>query len=285
MKVLIPTDGSPRSIQAAALASAMHLVDGAEILLLGLEEPHTRREEVEASFDELRRRLSGAEVVHQKMRPGDPSRQIMLEASENKFDIVVVGRQPKRRTTPLTRNTGTQELTRKLASHVLLVQNPPERVRRILVCSSGEPPSGHTLSTAGRLIAPTRASVSLIHVMSQVALKPDSPVVELEEDADQAMENATREGDQLKNGLHALAAGGVDSPIEPILRHGLVVDEVLEELNDGDYDLIVLGSHYQPGLTRWMDVLLDDITGELLNRVTCSILIVAPVKEARTISS
>lgn len=279
MKVLIPTDGSTRSIQAAAFANSLHLVEGAEILLLGLEEPHARRVDVEACFVEIERQLSGAKTVRQKMRTGDPSHQIMLEASENEFDIVVIGREPKRRPTPLTRSTGTQELTRKLASHLLLVQNPPERVQRILVCSSGEPPSGRTLSAAGRLIAPTQASVSLVHVMSQVALKPDSPIIELEEDADHAIERATREGDQLKNGLRALADGGVISPIEPILRHGLVVDEVLEELNDGNYDLIVLGSHYQPGLTRWMDVLLDNITGELLNRVSCSILIVAPVKE------
>ena len=62
--------------------------------------------------------------------------------------------------------------------------------------------------------------------------------------------------------------------IFPKNRHGLVVEEVLKELAEGGYELLVVGSHYQPGQDRWLGTLLDDITDQLLNRSTCSVLII-----------
>jgi hypothetical protein len=35
-----------------------------------------------------------------------------------------------------------------------------------------------------------------------------------------------------------------------------------------------VGSHRQPTLTRWLDVLLDDVTGELLLKTPISTLII-----------
>ncbi len=54
----------------------------------------------------------------------------------------------------------------------------------------------------------------------------------------------------------------------------MVVDEVLEEIEAGDYDLLVLGAHRQPAMSRWLDVLLDDVTGELLTKSPISTLVV-----------
>jgi nucleotide-binding universal stress UspA family protein len=54
----------------------------------------------------------------------------------------------------------------------------------------------------------------------------------------------------------------------------LIVDEVINELTEGGYDILVVGSHYQPGQDRWQGTLLDDITDQLLNRAGCSMLII-----------
>jgi nucleotide-binding universal stress UspA family protein len=74
--------------------------------------------------------------------------------------------------------------------------------------------------------------------------------------------------------MQILQEAGVPAPILPSLRHGLVVDEVLAEVEEGRYDLLVIGGHYQQSGKRWMDILLEDITGQLLSKVRCSVLIV-----------
>jgi nucleotide-binding universal stress UspA family protein len=66
---------------------------------------------------------------------------------------------------------------------------------------------------------------------------------------------------------------GVKNQIEPRICHGLVVEEVLKELSNGEYELLVVGVHYQPGQDRWQGTLLDDVTGQLLNRSACSVFI------------
>jgi nucleotide-binding universal stress UspA family protein len=54
----------------------------------------------------------------------------------------------------------------------------------------------------------------------------------------------------------------------------LVVDEVLSELEEGGYDLLVIGGHFQQGKTHWIEFLLDDVSGQLLKRSSCSVLII-----------
>jgi nucleotide-binding universal stress UspA family protein len=67
---------------------------------------------------------------------------------------------------------------------------------------------------------------------------------------------------------------GVKNDVVFRVRQGMVVDEVLKELLDGGYDLLVVGSHYQPDQDPWQGTLLDDITDQLLNRSSCSVLII-----------
>jgi nucleotide-binding universal stress UspA family protein len=71
-----------------------------------------------------------------------------------------------------------------------------------------------------------------------------------------------------------LKNAGIKNEITPKLKHGLVVEEIISELLDGNYDLLVVGAHYQPGQDRWQGTLLDDVTDQLLNRSSCSVLIV-----------
>ena len=64
------------------------------------------------------------------------------------------------------------------------------------------------------------------------------------------------------------------SEITPRLRHGLVVEEILGELEDPEYGLLVLGAHSAAGRGRLLEVLLDDITEQLIAKSPCSVLVV-----------
>jgi nucleotide-binding universal stress UspA family protein len=57
----------------------------------------------------------------------------------------------------------------------------------------------------------------------------------------------------------------------PKVRHGLVVDEILDEARAGEYDLVVIGAHRgEP----WQRILLDDLAHKILVQMDRSVLVV-----------
>ena len=56
----------------------------------------------------------------------------------------------------------------------------------------------------------------------------------------------------------------------PKIRHGLVLDEILREAQNGDYDLVVIGSHRYDGLQGY---LLDNLARKLIARLDRSVLV------------
>jgi nucleotide-binding universal stress UspA family protein len=49
---------------------------------------------------------------------------------------------------------------------------------------------------------------------------------------------------------------------------------VLKEIAESKYQLLVIGAHFRPGFNRWMGILLDDVTNQLLAQSPCSVLVV-----------
>ena len=82
------------------------------------------------------------------------------------------------------------------------------------------------------------------------------------------MESDTPEGRTLQQDLALFTSKGIQPRME--VRHGLVVDEILNEAQAGDHDLIVIGAHHEEG---WQRLLLDDIALQITNRADRPILI------------
>jgi nucleotide-binding universal stress UspA family protein len=133
----------------------------------------------------------------------------------------------------------------------------------ILVCTSADAPASETMKLGGEWISKTQAQIGLLHVIP-ISRKESEIQRDAKEPHDLPIERASKQ----------LRDVGVKNEIISRIRHGLVVDEVLRELSEGEYELLVVGSHYQPWQNRWQGTLLDDITDQLLNRSNCSVLII-----------
>jgi nucleotide-binding universal stress UspA family protein len=275
MKILVYTDGSDQAEEAASLLRSLGAATGAEVTILGVSEMSADNPAVEQSADRIEQDLEqeGSEVKT-VLKSGEPTNELVDEAKRGSYDLVIVARTPKRRPARLALRSTTKQLAKNVPAHLLITRNVPDKLRRILICTGAEEPSEDTIKLAGLLTAGSGAEVFLLHVMSQVALRADSHAEDLEETAEQAMDHHTPEGDHLAHAVETLRQLGVESDITPLIRHGLVVDEVLTEIKEGDYDLLVLGSHRQPTMTRWMDVLLEDVAGELLRKAPISTLVI-----------
>jgi nucleotide-binding universal stress UspA family protein len=270
VEILMCTDGSNSSLQSADLILKLGFPATSKITTLGVSEKKADVEKLGISMDLLEKKLGGKYPITRKIRNGNAPEEILAEALEYSYDLVAVGGGGQLGVLHSTLGTTTSELSRKLHTHFLVARNVPEKIDKILVCAGEESAPSETMTLGGAWIANTDAEIGLLHVvlMEKAASVGDQKPADLYGDKkasyDLLLERASRQ----------LRDAGVGGQIIPIIRQGLVVEEVLNELIDGGFKLLVVGAHYQPGQDLWQGALFDDVTDRLLNRSRCSVLII-----------
>jgi nucleotide-binding universal stress UspA family protein len=214
--------------------------------------------------------LTSAASNQTLIRLGRPAEEIVREAAEGSYDIVVVG---ERRQHGLTRQLlapVAEKVIAQMPCPVLIARGEPRPVRKVLVCEGGRDPSllSRLIARLTVMLRPVDA-LTVLHVMSQMAAAPGVPGWELRADAGELMREHTYEGSLLESDLERLAALNVR--LEAKVRHGLVVREILAEAESGDYDLVVIGAHQGKG---WERYLLDDLAHEIISAVDRPLLVV-----------
>ena len=226
-------------------------------------------------MDMINKTLGASYVVERKIRKGNPIEEIISEALESTYDLVAVGGGGKQLDFlhPQLGST-TSKLARKLHTHFLIARNIPAHVSKVLFCTGAEAPASMTMKIGGEWISNTDARIGLLHVLpgnkGKTSEKHIKGMVTQKSDGGRQEQNdliLAQANQQMRN-------AGMKNEIISKIRLGLVVDEVINELTEGGYELLVIGAHYQPGQDRWQGTLLDDVTDQLLNRCSCSVLII-----------
>ena len=276
MHTLICSDGSPAAEQSAYLIACLNYPAGTQITLLGVSESDGDQVLLNASFERIRAILKGQDfIIQQKIHTGQPADQILQEVKEIPYDLASIGTSGHLRGFKGLKfgSTG-QKLARFMTTPLLVARQVPQQLNRVLICTGAEMPSLETLRLGGKLISNIWGEIVVLHVMSQVALSLESPSDDLVDTANSAIQRGTREGQHLKQALDLLRKAGVPGEVKPLLRHGLVVREVLTEINEGGYQLLIIGGHYHHGRSHWTEMLLEDLAGQLLQKAPCSVLII-----------
>lgn len=274
MEILICTDGSNSSIQSAELVSKLRFAATTRIVVLGVSENVDDVEKLTASMNLIDRKLGATYAITRKIRYGNPIEQIMAEVMEFSYSLVAVGGGGQLGWLHPQLGSTTSKLARKLHTHFLIARDVPKQFEKILVCAGVEALTSETIKLGGEWISNTAAQISILHVIPFNQEVPINRSRIEESNKTQSFEAKQSYNLLLERVGQQLREAGVNNVIVPRIRQGLVVEEVLNELSDGGYELLVVGAHYQPGQDRWQGTLLDDITDQLLNRSTCSVLII-----------
>jgi nucleotide-binding universal stress UspA family protein len=222
--------------------------------------------------------LANFEELAAHVRHGQPAEEIIREAETGDYDAVILGE--KGHHTPLTRFLigATAERVASAAPIPVLVvkgdpSRPPRPIRRVLVSLGLRKELTEVDRVLRRVCAiacPAEAHVTVLHVMSQLPIASAGAPDDWQESADELVRTGAAEGLLLAHALEFLGADGVTAV--PLVRHGLVVEEVLEESASGDYDLLVIGGH-EPG--TWLrKLVLENVALQILHRTRVPILTV-----------
>jgi nucleotide-binding universal stress UspA family protein len=269
MKILICSDGMPASENAIELAALLAGPLKAELTLLGIAEKSSDerplREALERQARSLRTENAAPDIV---VRAGEPVRQILDQTSNTGYDLVIVGARWTGATGQYWRSERTYEVIKTIRPPVLVAIGERKQLKRFLVCTGGKEFIEPAVQFTGEIAAALGASVTLLHVMAEPpAIYVD--LVRLEENVDQLLESKSELGTNLLREKKELER--LDVSAEVRLRHGLVLDQVFEEVPAGDYDLIVTGTSQARGLLG--HYIMGDLTRSILNRANVPVLV------------
>jgi len=275
MRILMATGGSLHSETALWLGGQIAASNGVIPVVLtvigkeGERERKTGAEILKRAHTILRQI---APEIETKIRVGRPEVEILREAAEGGYDLLVIGDRQLHSFGTRVRGSVSARIARQMPCSLLIAKGKIEPLQRILVCDSGnQQPSVVTLLAASGLIRlfDQANAVAVLHVMSQMSAGPTTIDEDGTTGVTELITTGAAEGTILAQDLALLAAQGIAAAAR--VRHGLVVDEIVNESQMGDYDLVVIGAHRDEG---WQRLLLDDVAHKVADEIDRPVLIV-----------
>ena len=238
LSFLFLTDGSPQAKAALDVGGQIARMAHARMTILGFG---LADEALQRHLQEVKEQLgSGLASLDLRATDDDAVEAVGREIERQPFDLMVLGRQLR----------GGVELAEELMQsgehHLLLVPGPQPAPSRALICVTSGEPGKHDVLFAGRLIRHLGAEATLLSVM-----RPGG---------DTLRRNQTERF--LTGGIRSLEVLGVQAKSK--IRLGAVRDEVVDEVNEGQYDLLVLGA---PLPDREGRISLNGLVGQVLSSV------------------
>jgi len=253
LSFLMVTDGSP--VSRAAMEKAVQVARLAHARVTALCSG-ANGAPTDALLQRVREWIGGGlAAVETLPSPDTPAAAVALETARQHYDLVVHPMPAKDRV----------ELAERLLQsgdhNLLLLPGTPQVPSRALICVSIGEPAKEDVLFSGRLVRHLGAEAKILTVL------PD------DKDA-HAVHHAER---FLAAGARTLSLLGVTAKNE--IRYGPVQKEILSEMQEGGYDLLVLGAPMQGWRTR---IHLTGVIGGVLENVgDTSVLIVRPHREER----
>jgi nucleotide-binding universal stress UspA family protein len=268
MKVLICNDGSEQAERATRFGAAIAAGGKAEVTLLGIKESAG---DSQTLLDSLKR---GQALLEDKKIPaelitksGKPIEEIIKRTHETIYDLVVIGAVRKSARGSFWMSSKTYKLIKEIRPPVLSVAGKSTTLSRILICSGGKEYIDDAVRLTGEIARGVGATVTLLHVASELpGILAHLP--RMDQDTDFLLRSQSELGQNLRREKETLENLGVRTEVK--LRHGPVLAEILREIREGAYDLVVTGSAPSRSLRTYM---LGDVSREIVNHATCAVLV------------
>ena len=274
MKILVATGGAAHSEKAVRMSRLVARATGAALTILAVSKEANAgvaaAEKIVAAAQASLGEMPGR--VETKVRIGHPAEQILREAEEGQYNLVIVGEKERHHlVTRFLLGSTAERVVEHAPCPVLIAKVEVKPIRRILLCDSGaaDPPLLTRLMAQLGDFIEGQEDITILHVMSQMSAGPGVRGAALRADAESLIEAESPEGVLLERDVEFLEEWHAHA--EPLVRHGQVVEEIVDEADCGEYDLLVIGGHRAEG---WQRLLLDDLAHKILVQVALPVLVV-----------
>lgn len=247
LNFLVVTDGSLRSQSALSLGGYLARMAHARMTLLGVGKDESL---LESYLQDARKQLgNGMASVQVRTDPAPTPLAVGKSIRHNPVDLVILGWRP-------VEGVGlAEEILQAGDHHLLLAAHPGARMEKALVCAATGEPGKDDVLFAGRLLRHVGAQAKLFTVINAVY------------STEYQRQHVER---FMAGGKHSLEMFGV--PTESEIRTGHAPTEIIQEMQKGEYDVVILGA---PLPNREGRVSMTKVVENVMkNAGNCSLLIV-----------
>ena len=210
---------------------------------------------------------------------GRGSQVIARHTKEHKHITVVspLGRPAWRRA---IQGRSFRRILEKVETPIIYVPKVKFPIRRILVCLGGLGYASSVRNLSAYIANSFGASVTILHVIEPSNL--NYPITqELRAKPENIVNTETPQGRNIKKALMFFNEMGI--AVELIVRVGSIVREIQAEIEENDYDLVGLGTHYDAHSLR--NLYVPNVTAEVAESVETPIITVRKGCELLSIPS
>ena len=277
---MVCSDGSERAREALLSAAIISVPTRADITILGITEIEQDQGRL---LEALREDIQGFQKKCVKVdivtKFGDPVKEIIQQTREITYDLVVIGAERQRAQEFFLPSAKAYSIIETIAPPVFVVPKSRPNLKRILICSGGGPYIDNAVRFTSEIAKDLSASITLLTVVSEPPAM-HATLVRRQEDMDNLLNSNSELARNLRNEKDTIERAGV--PVSVQIRHGIVVDQILEEVERGDCDLIVVGSW--PVRDSWRNYVIGNVTREIVKRADRPVLVIRSDKEPASLA-
>jgi universal stress protein E len=270
MKILVCSDGSERSRRALAFAAIIAKAREAEITILGISETRQQQGKLLEALAREREVLLRPDLDLQiATKFGDPVEEIIRRTHETAYDLVVIGAERKGAEGFFLPSAKAYSITESIAPPVLVVPVARAALRRVLICTGGGTYISNAVNFTSKLAKDLAANVTLLTVTTQPAAM-HATIFRRQENVDALLNSNSALARNLRSQKQIIERSGI--PVTVRIRRGIVIDQILAEIEERDYDLVVAGSW--PARDTWRSYVIGNITRQIVNLTDRPVLVV-----------
>jgi nucleotide-binding universal stress UspA family protein len=268
VKILICIGGLPFAEPTLKFGNLVAALSASEVTLLTVVDGRIKKKDA-AEMLAGARSLIDVPVHELKVRSGQSVEEIVEEAFDQGYDMIVVGSRVMNRFTQLLLRSVTQKVTKRVPTSVLVVKGERPSLKRILICTGGQKLNQAVIEQGAQLAKAAQATVQLLYVTSPVP-GMYSGLEDMDETLSELLQTNTPIAQHLRWAAHYLSQIGVSGEIK--VRHGIVSEEIVSEAEEGHYDLIVVGARSEISLLN--ELLMEKVTPHIVEHAPSSVLVV-----------
>ncbi len=272
MKILIAIhDLEQAETTLSFAAQIVHRAGEAPTILFVIEHKTEKLDTQVEDMLEKAQEILGVPKIITKVRTGNTAQEIIRETEQGGYDLLIKGEIKTNNLARRIKGATTIGVVDHISCPVIIAKGAPRPIRHILLCDSGAGRSSVLNRFTAQLseMLEGEEAVCVLHVMSQISAGPGVIGKHLRASVGELIEEQTPEGVLLERDILELEKSGVHPT--PIVRHGLVVDEILAEVSSGNYDLLVIGASKGK---KWQHYLLEDLARKILLKSDHPVLVI-----------
>jgi nucleotide-binding universal stress UspA family protein len=250
-----------------------------------LEAQATR--ELEKFVNEAKGR--GIAIEHSFVESGIASSTIVAVAKRDKYDLIVLGTHGRTGVAHTLLGSVAERVVRQAHCPVVTVREQTAKrtpaIRRILSPVDYSQGSRRALDYASTIAHAFRAELDVVHVWDRPSYVAEDVVVHAPDATQRSLGDLIRENAerQMNDFLASLSSVAKEEGTRQFPPHRLLSGEpastLIGELDKGEYDLVVLGTHGRTGLKRF---LLGSIAEKLVRYSPVPVVTVPPLRVSDT---